>query len=199
MIPGAPPSDEHVRALARQILERAEYAWWHARPWPWLRRLYEWLRALPETAPILYWSLLGGLALLTLLLLAHVVWTLRAALAAPAPRAPGRDRPDEPRFAEEAEQLARAGRFLEAARRLQLAAIDLLLRRRVLELGRSDPNRTLRARLHAAHLPEPERRDLLAAIDRLERTWFRERSEDADLYACWRALHARLAATLEAA
>ena len=98
-----------------------------------------------------------------------------------------------PRFADEAAALAASGAFLEAARRLQLAVLDLLLRRRVLELGRADANRALRDRLHRAPLPDAERIDLLALIDRFERAWFRDRIEDPALYADWRSLHARLA------
>jgi hypothetical protein len=195
MSPTGPPTDAHVRALAKQVLARPEYATWHSDSAAWLKGFLAWLHALPDTSPALYWTLLGGLALVVLVLLAHVVWTLRAALAAPVPPTSRRAAPEEAGFAEEAARLADEGRFLEAARRLQLAAIDLLLRHRVLELGRSDPNRTLRRRLRDAALPEPARGDMLALIDRLERSWFRDRSEDAALYAAWRALHVRLAAT----
>src|SRR6266403_795887 len=87
-----------------------------------------------------------------------------------------------------ADALARRGMFLEAARRVQLAALDLLLRARVVELGRSDPNRTLRRRLRDAALPEAERGDLLALIDWLEQRWFRDRNEERELYDRWRSL-----------
>ena len=112
------------------------------------------------------------------------------------PEAPA---PGGPRFVEEAEALAANGRFLEAGRRLQLAVIELLLRRRVVALTRSDSNRILRARLREASLPEPERRDLLDLLDRFERSWFRDGSADRSLYEAWCDVHARLAAVRDPA
>ena len=109
----------------------------------------------------------------------------------PEPALPGsRTDDDEPRLLAEAEALARDGRFLEAAHCIQLAALEQLLRKRWLELERSDPNRTLRRRLGEARLPEPLQLRFLAALDRLEGRWFRDRREDPSLYGDWRALHA---------
>jgi HEPN domain-containing protein len=174
------PPDEQVRALAVTILKRSEFAFWHDTPW--LISFLAWLSGLWEKDPVLYYAILVGLTAVALLLLAHVGWAVR-----------------RPPFLEEADALARRGMFLEAARRVQLAALDLLLRARVLELGRSDPNRTLRRRLRDAALPEAERRDLLALIDWLEQRWFRDRSEERELYDRWRSLHARLGAVLKPA
>jgi len=191
------PPDEQARALAVTILKRSEFASWHDTPW--LVSAFTWLSGLWETDPLLYWAMLAGLTAVALLLLAHVAWVVRRALAVPAPARPPRPADASPRFLEEADALARRGMFLEAARRVQLAALDLLLRARVLELGRSDPNRTLRRRLREAALPEVECGDLLALIDRLEERWFRDRSEDRELYDRWRALHTRLGAVLKPA
>src|SRR5436305_6877119 len=191
------PSDEHVRALAVTILKRSEFAFWHDPPG--LISFLAWLSGLWETDPVLYWALLLGLVAVALLLLAHVSWAVRRALAGPAPARPPRPDTGSPPFLEEADALARRGMFLEAARRVQLAALDLLLRARVLELGRSDPNRTLRGRLRDAALPEAERRDLLALIDWLEQRWFPDRSEERQLHDRWRSLHARLGAVLKPA
>src|SRR5437867_8249692 len=186
------PPDEHVRALAVTILKRSEFAFWHDTPW--LVSFLAWLSGLWETDPVLYGAMLVGLTAVALLLLAHVAWAVRRALALPAPARPPRPDTAPPPFLEEADALAQRGMFLEATRRVQLAALDLLLRARVLELGRSDPNRTLRRRLRDATLPEAERGDLLALIDWLEQRWFRERSEERELYDQWRSLHARLGA-----
>jgi hypothetical protein len=191
------PPDEQVRALAVTILQRHEFAYWHDTPW--LVSFLAWLTGLWKTNPVLYYAMLVGLTAVALLLLAHVGWAVRRALALPAPARPPRADTAPPPFLEEADALARRGMFLEAARRVQLAALDLLLRARVLELGRSDPNRTLRRRLRDATLPEAEREDLLALIDWLEQRWFRERSEERALYDRWRSLHARLGAVLKAA
>jgi hypothetical protein len=94
-----------------------------------------------------------------------------------------------------AEALAGQGRFLEAAHCTQLAALELLLSGEWLALERSDTNRTLRKRLREAPLPDAERNDFLALLDRLESRWFRDRVEDRDLYGAWRGLHARLEGT----
>src|SRR5438128_1184921 len=125
------PSDEHVRALAVTILKRSEFAFWHDTPG--LISFLAWLSGLWETDPVLYWAMLAGLVAVALLLLAHVTWAVRRALAVPAPARPPRPDTAAPPFLEEADALARRGMFLEAARRVQLAALDLLLRARVLE------------------------------------------------------------------
>src|SRR5206468_2028403 len=122
------PSDEHVRALAVTILKRSEFAFWHDTPG--LISFLAWLSGLWETDPVLYWAMLAGLVAVALLLLAHVTWAVRRALAVPAPARPPRPDTAAPPFLEEADALARRGMFLEAARRVQLAALDLPLRAR---------------------------------------------------------------------
>ncbi len=201
-----PLPDDRVRALAAEILARDEYARWRpatAQWWldllrqleRWLAGFSDWMRALSATQPVVYWLVVAGLVLLPALLLAHGVWTWRVALASLRPPAvPARQEGDAPRFLEEAEELARDGSFLDAAHRVQLAAVDILLRRRVLELSRSDPNRVLRQRLTDSPLCSDDRRDFLTLLDRFETHWFRDGYGDRDLYEAWRALHARLGA-----
>src|SRR5436190_1408654 len=119
------PSDEHVRALAVTILKRSEFAFWHDTPG--LISFLAWLSGLWETDPVLYWAMLAGLVAVALLLLAHVTWAVRRALAVPAPARPPRPDTAAPPFLEEADALARRGMFLEAARRVALAAACGLL------------------------------------------------------------------------
>lgn len=203
-------SDAQIRELAAQILSRPEYADWHAATASrleelvreighWFQRWMSFTADLALHRPVLYWLLLGGLLLVIVLLLAHVIWSIRAALGARVPEGEKREAEVSSDFAGEADRLAASGRFLEAAHRLQLASIDLLLQRRVLELSRSDPNRTLRQRLRRAALPETERQVLLDLLRRLEQQWFRDRRDDRDLYDAWRALHLRLDALPQAA
>lgn len=201
MLPSLPP-DPEIRRLAREILEQREYARYRLEQEAWLdlfERLARWLQRLPDwsydlalESPLLYWSLLAGLLLMALGLLAHVVWTLRAALLAPAPEPIVRDRPAPRDFLGEAERLAQQGRFLEAARRVQLACLELLLRRGVIELGRADPNRVLRRRIAGAELPDTERSEFVALLDRLEAHLFRDADEDSELYSRWLRLHRTL-------
>lgn len=202
-------TDEQVRATAADILQRAPYARWRNSEaviavlepiLRWLGRLNGWLLDLALRQPVLYWLLIGGLLLVAAVLLAHVAWSVRIALSLPAPPPARRDAAGGgPSLFAEAEALAARGRYLDAAHRLQLATIEVLLARRLISLSRFEPNRVLRARLRGAALPEPERRALLALVDRLEARWFRDRANDADLYGDWYALHRRLSAVAEAA
>lgn len=195
-------NDDAIRALAAEILRRDEYAgtrralaaWDSLREWlAWLEALLGW-GELRDTNPALFYAILAALLVVAAALVAHIAWTVRAALVFPAARPPAAAGEPRARFAEDAEELARAGRFLEAARLLQLAVLEILLRGRVVELARSEPNRVLRRRLAAAPLADAERRDLVALLDRYERRWFRDREEDAGLFEGWRALHRRLVA-----
>jgi hypothetical protein len=194
-------TDEELRALAREILAREEYAQWRSFTAAGFDELVDWfaewidgLRLLADTSPILYGLMLLGLALVAAALVAHIVWSVRVAMrvsAAAADRgvrtAPRRD------FVVEAQELAGAGDFLAAARRLQLAVLRLLVERDYVELARHEPNSVLRRRVQqAAGLPEEARAELRARIRELERSWFRDRSGDRALYQSWTALYARL-------
>jgi hypothetical protein len=201
--PAVALGDESVRSLAREILARDEYARFRPLGSEWLERLahglargLEWLSGLWVTNPALYLLLLVGLVALAALLGAHVVWSVRRALAAAPPAAPARRPARAPDLAAEGEALAREGRFLEAAHAMHLACLAALLGAGALELRRHDPNRTLRRRISRAAIPEAARRDFLTLLGRLERRWFRDRSpadDDRELFDAWRRLHARLA------
>jgi hypothetical protein len=192
------PSDEQVRALAAEILGREEYfrpgiaeEAWRAL----LARILgflDFLEALRIASPLIYWTILVGLLLVSLALLTHVVWTVRLALRIPAPETGKPGRPSGPGFLERAESLAREERFLEAARQVELGALELLLRRRVIQLSRSDPGRALREQVRCSGLPEAERSSLVALQRRLEAGLFRENKADRSLYRAWRDLYRRL-------
>ena len=198
MLPAA-VTDERVRTVAGEILDHAPYAAWRHGEFvlPWLQRVSDWLRqwndwvgGLPTGTQV---AVIGAMLLLSALLLGHVVWSLRLALRARAVTPPAGGDADAPSFAAEAEALAAQGRFLEAAHRLQLATIAMLVGQGRLALSRFEANRVLRRRVAEAALPAAEQRALVELVDRLERGWFRDRAGDADLYAAWRSLHARLA------
>jgi hypothetical protein len=197
-VPLPAPADEQVQELARAILARSQYARWHSHGgwlFGFLRDLERQLQALAnlaDTRPVLFAVILTALLVVAAALLAHVVYSVRVALRATRPPAAAPRPPEQPRFVEEADALAAAGRPLDAAHHLQLAVLALLLRRRVLELGRGEPNRTLRRRLRAAAIPDTERREILGLLDRFEARWFRDRTEDPDLYRGWRQLYLRL-------
>jgi hypothetical protein len=201
----APVGDEQIRALAAEILRHEPYAGWRqgerALSWlkaflDWFDRWNDWVAGLPPWTQV---ALFAGLLGLSLLLLAHIVWSVAVALRANGPAAEPPAEDVAPSFVDEAAALAAQGRFLDAAHRLQLASIALLVSQRRLTLSRFEANRVLRRRIGEASLPAPERRALVELVDRLERGWFRDRHGDAALYDAWRALHARLAAGVPAA
>jgi len=195
------PSDDRVRHLADTILARREYAA-HRDDLEGLAALAELLRDalarfeafvahLAVSQPLAYWALVAGLAGVVLLLLAHLVWSVRAALrtrSAPPPQAPLRRD-----LVAEAEALAARGRYLEAARRAQHAWLEALVRRGVLDLERDDTNATLRLRLADCALPPAERHQAIALLDDLERQLFRDREDDPALFDAWRGLLERTA------
>jgi hypothetical protein len=194
-------ADDRVAALAREILARHEYARFRPvdaawiRDWlSWLQSLLDRLHLLSDTSPVLYVLLLLGLVSIAALLLAHVTLSVSAALRAVAP--PPRARSSEPpAFEQDAARLAAAGQLLDAAHVMQLACLRRLLDRGTVELRRHDPNPVLRERVARADLPERERREFLALLDRLETRWFRDRAPspgDRALFESWRALHERL-------
>ena len=191
-------SDEQIRTLAAEILSRDDYfrpgmaeeAWRAV-----LERIlgfFDFLEALRIASPLIYWTIFAGLLLVALVLLTHVAWTVRLALRMPAPEAGKPGRPPPPGFLEQAESLAREERFLEAARQVELGTLELLLRRRVIQLSRSDPGRALREQVRCSELPEAERSSLVALQRRLEAGLFRENKADRSLYRAWRDLYRRL-------
>jgi hypothetical protein len=200
-VTGAGPPDEAIRAAARAVLSREEYARfrfaeslpdWLAALERWVSGYLEWTRDLALASPVLFALLIGGLCLISALLLAHIIWSLRVAMRGRPAADADPSRPPVRDFAALAAQLAAQGDTLEACRSLQLACLELLIGRGALALARHDSNSTLRARLRGSPLPAPLREDLIAGIDRLERSWFRDHESSPDLLALWRRVHAGL-------
>jgi hypothetical protein len=200
-VTGAPNPDEAlVRDLAHRILDRPEYASWHASgSLDWLGRLGTWLASLFFDNPALFWTIVGVLTLLLVLIVTHVSWTIRKGLAARPPvDADGALEP-APSYVDDAAAFAAGGHYLDASRAIQLGAIQLLIERGRLRLERSDSNRVLGRKLRDARMADALRQDLLTAITRLERDWFRDRHDDEDLYRLWQRAYAALASEVAAA
>jgi hypothetical protein len=186
--------DAAVRTLARQILDRPEYAPWRSRPsFDWI---IGWLVRLFDENPALFWVIVAAMVLLLVLIVVHVAWTIRRGLTARP--ADVRDGAHDGRrsFVDDATALARDGRFLDASRAVQLGVIQLLVGAGRIELGRGDANRVLRRRLGQAHIDGALRDELVASIASLERRWFRDREEDEELYRRWRWVYGRLTAEI---
>jgi hypothetical protein len=203
-------SDEQARRVLGHILERSEYAGrriddeaWLAfgeRIRAWLDGFQGWMVDLSATAPFLYWTILVGLLLVALALIAHIVFSVRVALRASRPEEPEPfAAPRERDLVAEAAALAETGRYLDAARTMQLACLELLLRSGAIRLARGEANRRLRHELAAAPIPEAQRRSLGELLARLERQVFRDREEDRGLYEGWRTLHGGLRAGVRSA
>ena len=215
-------TDEELRNAAADILAGSEFTRWHTNyeSWltllerigelipDWLFQLLSWVQRAAGT--IFEWigeflRLFGvfgdvgegvGWVAVCILIAALIVlgwnWRGRRALhhmSGAAQRSPGRGHAEAIR---EAGALARTGQYLEAAHRVQLATLALLIEYDWLELARSDPNRTLRDRVRASALPKLERRQLVGLVDRLEALWFDEPRDDRLLFEDWISLDERI-------
>lgn len=192
------PGDAEVVALAGEVTGRVEYARHRTLRAEWARdlleRLQDWIASLAlmrETEPLAFWSLLLGLLLVAALLIAHIVWALRAALRAPAPE-PSPEAPRKTGFLERAEAFAQSGAHLEAAHQLLLASLEYVARRRVVELHPDDGNGRVCEKLRVAALPEPLRARLVGLIGETQRAWFGRRQGGEALYRQWQAAFGEL-------
>ncbi len=186
--------DGAVRDLAAQILSRPEFS--AARPsaadkWfaslrqhfiDWLNQLFE----LHASAPGLYWLILIATFLIFALLVAHIAWTISIALRAPvpAPRTPFTEASANP--IADAERMAQAGSYLEAAHTLMIATFRTLAERFVIELRPDRSNRWIRRALQGSNLDKPLARRIAELIERTERHWFGDRDSRPEIYAEWR-------------
>ncbi len=211
-------TDEAVRNAAAEILAGSEFTRWHTdyESWlavlerigeltpDWLFRLLSWIQQAAGT--LLEWigeflrlfGVLGdvgagiGWFAVCISIASMIVlgWNWRARRArrhatGDAPRTPGLDHSEAIR---EAGALARTGQYLEAAHRVQLATLALLIEFDWLELARSEPNRTLRDRVKQSALPKREGHRLIELVDRLEALWFDEPRDDRLLFEDWVSL-----------
>jgi len=197
-------TDEGAREAAVEVATRWHYARYAipervdpASLLHWLSDFLAWMARLYLESPALWLLLVVGLLALSLALLGHVIWTVRLAMRANEAAQPPPRSKETARLDETAEAFARAGHFLDAAHAMHLACVERLVAGGVVELRRHDPNPTLRARLARAALSDADRDEFLRLLAWLERRWFRDRvpePRDAELFAAWRALHARLPA-----
>ena len=215
-------SDEEIRNAAVDILAARDFTRWHTdyQSWisllerigeivpDWLIQIFSWIQQSART--IFDWigdflglfGVLGDVSeavgwLAVCILMAALIafgwkWQTQRAQrhrSDPAKRSPGRDHAESIRTAW---ALAREGHYLEAAHRVQLATLALLIEFDWLELARSDPNRTLRDRVRESALPKRERRQLIELVDRLEALWFDEPRDDRELFEAWASLDERI-------
>jgi hypothetical protein len=154
-MPAPLPTAAQVQKAVSAVYRRPEYQERHGvmdRVWEQVGRALAWigdrigqLAALRHSAPVLFWIIVGWLALSAAAILAHLVWTaVKAARRGddgPAPAAKTKAaRPRGPaEWEAEAARLAAEGRLREAAVALYPA---LLLRLDALDAIRFDPSKT---------------------------------------------------------
>jgi hypothetical protein len=193
-------SDARIRELTAEVLARDEYAKYRSLSAEALRELVEWfsdaldwLPGLYVASPLLFWSVIALLALVNVLLITHIVWSVRSALRrSSAAQMAAADSGAGPDFVAEAERLASRGAHLEGAHRLLLATLAHAARTRVLELRPDDGNRTVCRKLRASALSPALQQQLVELIRRTEASWFGARENGAELYAAWLDVYGRL-------
>lgn len=192
--------DAPARQLAAEILSRPEYAQYREQHYDWLSKFLAWLKhvfdvlpSLQRTAPLLYWSMLLGLAAIAALLLVHMIRTVRLALRSPTPP-PSAARQADRDFPAEARALAADGAYLEASHRLLLGSLAQAARAGVIELKPDDGNRAVCDKLRRSRLPAELSARLVALIQETDAIWFGARAQRPELYEAWRATYAQLRA-----
>jgi hypothetical protein len=199
-------SDQAVRQLANDILARPEYAGAVGLSAQTQSRLFKWLEKILDTisrlqllrasSPLLFWTIVLAIALVSGALVAHVTWTIWRALSAPEPAPPGAESAgDGPDLAREAESLAAGGHYLDAAHRLMIASFRALAERSIIELRPDRSNRWIRAALRKSMLAGNLAAELDALVERTEHRWFGDRTNDPDIYARWRLAFEQLSAS----
>jgi hypothetical protein len=190
------PSASAIRELARNILARGEYGSMNENPEPqwldWLRRFIAWMGVTRANSPVLFWAVIAAMSIIVAAAIAQSVWSLRAALRAPAPPDRRFSAGEPPDFFAEARQLAASGRFLEAGHRLMIASFAVLAERSVIELRPDRPNRWIRAALCDSALAEALAIEIGALVEQTERRWFGNRESEPDIYLHWLSVYQRL-------
>jgi hypothetical protein len=214
--------DEEARLAAKEILSAPEFMRWKTDYQAWLRLIdhlaalvpdwvfeaidwigdaidavFRWLAGFlemfgvfGEANEIVGW--LGVCLLVASLIVLGRSWQRRVEVAVRAPAQRHDAARDHAEAMTGARRLAQSGHYLEAAHRVQLATLALLIELDWLELARSDPNQTLRDRVRASALPGEEGQHLIALVDRLETLWFNEPEEDRGLFEDWISFGTRI-------
>jgi hypothetical protein len=194
-------SDTAVRKLTAEILARSEFSsvapkapFWVE----WLRKLSRWLQKLQllhDSAPILYWTVVGIAMSVSIGLVAHMIWTLRSAMSAQESSArelPGSS--SAPDLVREARSLATTGNYLEAGHRLMIASFHALADGSIIELRPDRSNQWIRGAVWQSPLPRGLANDLDVMVVHTEHRWFGSRENDPEIYNQWLSLFERLAA-----
>jgi Domain of unknown function (DUF4129) len=179
------PNEEQVRHKLDEVFARPEFS---GQDDTLLMRLilqliagfFRWLGSLYDTAPVLFWMLLIGCLVLLVLLVVHIVWTVRRVWFA-ADRHSSHDPNAAQRqqmslqFRAEADQRAAAGEFTEAIRCLFLSLVY-----RFDESGRVNFQQAYTNREYLALFADrpPVQQQLGVFVDILDDFWYAQRPTD---------------------
>jgi hypothetical protein len=168
-----------VRRAIGEVFARPEYSWVERRqPLLWLRQLWyrfmDWLDQLSQTHPLGFNVLIGLMIIVLVLILVHVgfvVWRILQPTAQTAARGAGGNGPihDATRHLAIAEELARAGRYVEALGHRFLAVLLELDRAAALRFHAS---KTPAEYVGEVRLDEPGRASFGSLVARLYRHLF---------------------------
>jgi hypothetical protein len=183
---------DSIRSALDRVYESGEFDWSEpsglfvrlADLW---RGLIEWIEALGESHPILYWVLIGALAVLALVLtyhLGYLTWRgIRSAVApTPTQRTGGAERRDAAFYLSAADRLRSEGRYAEAVAHRFIALLLALERNNAL---RFHPSKTPAEYLREIRLtPEGQAafRDLVRTLYRFLFGGVAPTSEDFDAF-----------------
>jgi hypothetical protein len=195
-------SDTTVRKLTGEILARPEFAmatWKESYFANWLHRFFGWLAELQflhDTSPVLYWTIFAGVGLVTVGLVAHMIWALWIALNVQEPSTRSATGRAAPNILNEARSLADGGRYLEGAHRLMIASFHLLADRSIIELRPDRSNRWIRTAILKSSLTGGLANELDRLVESTERRWFGRRDDDPEFYILWLSTFEQLSAEL---
>ena len=190
-------SDPAVLKLAHKVLARTEYSGL-AKPdtiADWERRIIEWLlklQFLHDRNPVEYWLIFAAVVAVVVALFAHLAWTVWIATHTAAPAESRIEVAAPPNLAADAARFAAEGHYLDAAHRLMLASFRALAERSVIELRPDRSNRWIRNALRKSALDRDIAAELDDLVERTERRWFGDRTNDPAIYEQWRTAFTRL-------
>jgi len=199
------PDAETIRRTAQEVAHRPEY---QLRPvysnralidlvWRILRPIIRFFSGLWDISPVLAWAVILGLSLLCLLLIAHIVYTIRQAITRRTQFAGGLGREAIKLDPVELERKAEDA----AAREEFITAVRLLLRASLLRISLWE-QRTLRpGTTNGEHLRRYRQSKFVSALAQLvsvvDAKWYGSGQCDAQDYRACRLAHAQIRSAVE--
>jgi len=192
------PSPAAVREKTEAVFDRPEFrsqdpnsAGWLLRQ---LRDFFAWLASLHDAAPLLFWLLLIACIVLLILIVIHLVFTVRKAFVRGDRSAPGSATAARfllsVSYRDEAARLAATGEFTEAVRFLFLSLVYRFDERGRISLHKAYTNREYLDLLRDT----PARAALQVMVDAIDDHWYGQRPCSRESFEECLAVYNRLTA-----